>query len=330
MMRMARAAALAGLAVVMAGCAPTVKPAGPAVQAPIFSGDRLVARDGVGLPAARWLPEGPRRAAMVALHSFGDFHQSFSQLGPWLADRGVAVYAYDQRGFGAAPHPGLWAGTDTLVGDLGDAVQAVRADPDNAGLPLFLLGESMGGAVILAAMAGPNPPAPDGLILAAPGVREHVPFRAGWDVLLWTGAHTIPWASRTLERDHHPDLSRPTADRLATDPLVVRKVRVDTYWGLIRLADRASAAPDAIETPTLLLFGTDDGTIAPVSICALGERFSGTATGRVFPGGPHLLLHWTEREPAWRALDAWMEDPGTLSPASASQPLADYCQSVEG
>lgn len=329
--QMVRMAALIGLAVVMAGCAPTVKPAGPAVQAPVFSGDVLTVRDGVRLPAARWIPTGPRRAVIIALHSFGDFRQSFAQLGPWLADRGVAVYAYDQRGFGAAPHPGLWAGTETLVDDLGDAVEALRADPENAGIPLFLLGESMGGAVILAAMARPNPPAADGLILAAPGVREHVPFREGWDVLLWTGAHTVPWASRTLERDDHPDLSRQTAERLATDPLVVRTVRVDTYWGLIRLADVASAAPDAIEAPTLLLFGTDDGTIAPVSICALGERFAGTLTGRVYPGGPHLLLHWTEREPVWRALEAWMADPeaGGVSPASASLPLTDYCAAVQ-
>ncbi len=30
---------------------------------------------------------------------------------PWFADEGVALYAYDQRGFGGSPNRGIWAGT---------------------------------------------------------------------------------------------------------------------------------------------------------------------------------------------------------------------------
>src|SRR3546814_7643349 len=61
-------------------------------------------------------------------------------------------------------------------------------------LPLYLLGESMGGPVVLAALAGAKPPAVEGAVLVAPAVwaRSTMPFhqRAG----LWLGTHLFPWA----------------------------------------------------------------------------------------------------------------------------------------
>jgi len=63
------------------------------------------------------------------------------------------TYAYDQRGFGKAPHTGIWPGGKALREDLVDCVEAVRER--NPGVPVFALGESMGGAVVLSALADP-------------------------------------------------------------------------------------------------------------------------------------------------------------------------------
>src|SRR5690606_1110178 len=111
-------------------------------------------------------------------HGFADYSIAFEGVGPHLAARGIAVYAYDQRGFGAAPNAGYWPGTATLRRDLATAVARLRGHhPD---LPLAVLGESMGGAVVAAALAGGGEageadgfrmPAVDAAILVAPAVR---------------------------------------------------------------------------------------------------------------------------------------------------------------
>ena len=53
----------------------------------------------------------PVRAVILALHGFNDYSNAFEGPGEVWAGHGIATYAYDQRGFGAAPERGLWPGT---------------------------------------------------------------------------------------------------------------------------------------------------------------------------------------------------------------------------
>ncbi len=291
----------------------------------------LVARDGARLPLSRWRPEGEPAAVLVALHSFGDYRAAFADLGRWMARRGVAVYAIDQRGFGGAPHFGLWAGQETMVRDVHDLVAAIAAEqpephPGTSGPPLYLLGESMGGSVALAALAGPDGPPVAGLILAAPGVRKGIRLRHLYNVALWTGSHVAPAAAVTVARDDNPRLTEAAQHRLSDDPRVLRRVRVDTYWGLIRLADAASAAAPTIETPTLLLYGGADGTIPESTICALRRDLAGPLTGLLYPEGPHLLLQWRKQETVFADIREWLAGGApTEARPGPPVPLARLC-----
>ena len=97
-----------------------------------------------------------------------DYSNAFALPGAWwAAHAGIATYAVDQRGFGRSPGFGRWPGAETLFADLRAALAAARAaHPD---LPVYVLGHSMGAAVVMAADAQ-APLNADGLILAAPGV----------------------------------------------------------------------------------------------------------------------------------------------------------------
>ena len=66
--------------------------------------DYLLTGDGVRLPLAAWLPDGAPTAVLLGLHGYGDHREALGLAGRWLAARGVAVYAYDQRGFGEISH----------------------------------------------------------------------------------------------------------------------------------------------------------------------------------------------------------------------------------
>ena len=161
-----RHALLAGLTLV--GCAEVRAPMGPVVTRPAFREDALVMADGLRLPLHGWRPEGRPRAVMLALHGMNEYGRSYAEdAAPWFTSAGVALYAYDQRGFGGAGPRGIWPGHETLAQDAITAAGLIRAR--HPGLPLYMLGESMGGAVlVLAGAALANIPLPGTALLLLP------------------------------------------------------------------------------------------------------------------------------------------------------------------
>src|SRR5690606_24488111 len=101
--------------------------------------------------------EGTPRAVVLALHGFGDHSGAFQAIAEPLTHAGIALYAYDQRGFGATADAGRWAGQARLARDARLVARLLRQRyPDT---PLYLVGKSMGGAVALLALTG-QPPLP--------------------------------------------------------------------------------------------------------------------------------------------------------------------------
>ena len=301
------------------GCAPLVQPAGPPVVSPALQDDRFVAADGAELPVRRWLPDGPPRAVVLALHGFNDYGNFFAAPGAYLATQGIATYAYDQRGFGAAPHPGIWAGTAALAGDL--MAVAAEVKERHRDVPLILLGESMGGAVVMVAVTGPRPPPADAVILAAPAVWGRATMPWYQRAALWVAVRTVPWlrlTGRGLGRVPSDNVDMLRA--LARDPLVIKETRVDAVHGLVGLMDAALAAAPKVPLPALILYGDRDEIIPsePVDrmLCRLAETGpeDGVRVAR-YATGYHMLLRDLEAETVWRDIAAWIVDPAAALPS---------------
>jgi alpha-beta hydrolase superfamily lysophospholipase len=121
-------------------------------------------------PSSSWLPQAsdpPVRAALLCVHGLGLHNETYESFGKAMAQLGVATYALDMRGFGsyrqAKGHEEV--DFDGCLDDLYRSLKSIRrAQP---GKPVFLLGESMGGAIALHAMAL-RPDLIDGLITSVP------------------------------------------------------------------------------------------------------------------------------------------------------------------
>jgi len=265
---------------------------------PAVTDDAIVARDGTRLPLRRWDAEdlesngpsdtspsdkssGKPRAVIVALHGMSDYSNAFDMPGKVWAKLGITTLAYDQRGFGRSDNPGIWAGAEAMRTDLNDAVAAARAR--YPGVPVYVLGESMGGAVVLTALASATPRADasadapklradasadaltlhvdapadapilhvDGVILAAPAVWSRGDMPLSYRAALFLAAHLVPGlilsnsaAGRVVTII--PSDNEPMLRALGRDPLFQKKTRTGTLYGLVNLMDEARTAPEGM------------------------------------------------------------------------------------
>ena len=322
-----RAAACLALALLalLAACAPRFAQPGPRTAAPSL-GETFVAADGTVLPYRVWRPaRAVPRAVIVAVHGYNDYSNAFADSARRWREAGITTYAYDQRGFGKTRPRGLWAGYRPMVDDLVAFTALVRAR--HPGTPLFLLGSSMGGAVVLVALADPRLGPVAGAILAAPAVWGWSTMPVPYTVSLWLAAHTVPWltlSGRGLERV--PSDNTAMLRRLGRDPLVIKESRVDTLYGLVTLMDAALDAAARARGPILVLYGEHDQIVPPGPILRMLARLkirpdSPRSPRRVaiYEKGYHMLLRDLEAETVRDDIAAWIFDPTAPLPSRADR-----------
>jgi alpha-beta hydrolase superfamily lysophospholipase len=193
--------------------------------------------------------------------------------------------------------------------DLNDAVAAARAR--YPGLPVFALGESMGGAVVLTALASAHPPAVDGAVLVAPAVWSRGDMPLSYRVALFMGAHLMPGLvlsnsagariAKVVASDNVPMLIA-----LGKDPLFQKRTSVGTVYGLVNLMDEARRAVPANPPPILLLTGGKDQIIPKPPTDAVIAALGGKAEVRRYPNGYHMLLRDLDGDTRSRDVAAWL------------------------
>jgi alpha-beta hydrolase superfamily lysophospholipase len=297
------------LLLLTACAAPRFQPGGGPTAEPALFTDHARMADGAELALSRWAPEGKPRVVVLALHGFNDYRNGFAELGELLARRGILTYAVDQRGFGANRHRRLWAGTGRMLADARELARLIRArHPDR---PFYLLGESMGGAVAMAAAAR-WPTMADGLVLIAPAVWGRETMNPLQWLALTALAHTLPEMVLTGEGlDITPSDNREMLIEQWENPLVIKGARVDTLWGLTNLMDRALAAAPRLTTPALLLYGARDEIIPKAPTCRMLRSLPPSAGHRlaVYPDGYHMLTRDLGAAVVREDIAAWLLDP---------------------
>jgi alpha-beta hydrolase superfamily lysophospholipase len=278
----------------------------------------FVASDGSLLPVRSWLPrDKPVQAVVVALHGFNDYSNSFASPGSYLNRHGIACYAYDQRGFGGAPGRGHWSGIEAYTNDLTCFVKEVRKRHPDA--PLYVLGESMGGAITIVAMTGGNPPDVDGVILVAPAVwgRETMPWYQR--LLLAVTSHTVPWLELTGAGMHiTPSDNLEMRKALHRDAKVIKGTRIDAMYGLTNLMDEALSRAGQMQLPTLVQYGENDQVIPKEPMLKMLEKMPATTRKAFYEQGYHMLLRDLHGEKPIIDIAAWINDHNDKLPYGKS------------
>ena len=322
--RRALLAATAG-SVLAAGCtAPSPHPGAPPPPPSVEDG-AFVMPDGASLTFRSWLPDDPPQVVMLALHGFNDSRDAWEVPAPTLTAAGCAIYAPDQRGFGTAPGRGLWAGTDTMVADAAEMARLVAAR--HPGARLVLLGESMGGAVLMCLATRPAlRPAGARYVLAAPAVWGRATMNVFLRSSLWAAATLLPGVAvsgspvRVTASDN-----RDAIIRLSRDRLTIRDTRFDTLRGLVDLMDAADAAAQAFTTEGLFLYGGRDELVPKESMATMWHHLPpGGARKAFYAGAYHLMLRDHARAVVLGDIVAWLRDPHAPLPSGADHAAATW------
>lgn len=271
--------------------------------------DRFRAPDGAELFRRAWLPPEPARV-MVIVHGFGEHCGRYEEMAAWLARRGFAVHAYDQRGHGLTPgRRGCVESFDVFLDDLGAFLEF--AQRSHFGKPLVLVGHSMGG-LITSAFVCERQPVVDQVVLSGPALT----LAPGVSRARLTMARAMSRVCPRFTLDAGLDengLSRDpeVVKRYVEDPLVHGRVSAALGAGMMAAQLRTASSADRVHVPLLLLHGEED------PLCDVRgsrdfhaglphERVAGCAL-RTYPGLRHEIFNEPEREQVWSDLLGWLD-----------------------
>lgn len=269
--------ALALVIVALASVAACVPPIPPVNQARA-EGARSVAIADAALPVVVWQVAAPR-VVVVAVHGLKGTAAVFGPPAERWARRGIATYAASFDYPEARP----------------DALRAMIAGvaARHPGVPLVVVGESLGASLVVSVLAGDDPPSLAAAVLSAPAV--------------WPDSASAA-AARTGLRWLGTVAGSPSAN----------------FWGsVVGLMDATREHAAAVRVrPVLLLTGDRDRVVPRRGVEILAQRMGRGVEIRHFPDGGHTLF----RDPAGDAVSDqvadWMLAQAASSAAATTASVA--------
>lgn len=267
---------------------------------------RFVGVGGLGIHHQSWRPDGPARGVVVLAHGASEHSSRYAWTGQRLAERGYALHALDHRGHGKSDGPRAFIDRMShAVADLDRLVALAReAHP---GVPLFLLGHSVGGCIAIA-HALEHQGKLDGLLLSAPVAAlaaASLPLRLAGRVLSVVAPRT--------------GVYRVDAAAVSNDPEVVAAYEADPLNHHGKLPARTVAElADAVEgferraaelsLPLLVMHSPQDALVPYEG----GEMIHARASSQDktllrYDGFAHELLNEPERDRVLADIAGWLD-----------------------
>lgn len=263
---------------------------------------------GLSLFRQTWLPAREPRAAVVIVHGIHEHSSRYEWTAHRLAAAGFAVHAYDLRGHGRSEGPrALVRSLNEHLDDLDALLTEVRRE-HRAGLPLFLLGHSLGGCIVATHLTHRSRHTIAGAVLSAPALQRLTPAQRAGAAILGLVALAAP--ALGVVHITPSGLSRDAlvVDAYQSDPLVQhRRVRAATAAAIARAMHAAHRHAARARVPLLVLHGASDPITSPAGGAWFCEHSGATdRTFRLFPGLRHELLNEPERETVATAIVEWL------------------------
>lgn len=261
--------------------------------------------DGTACLARHWMGAAPRGVVLM-VHGLGEHSGRYEHVAQRLLQWGYSVRAYDQWGHGQSDGPRGGLPSDTqLLDDLAWQVDETRAA--YPGLPLILLGHSMGGLVV-ARFVGLRLRPVDGVVLSSPALNP------GLNPVQQLMAAVLPRIAPNLRVKNGLQVSHISHDAQVVaayqaDPLVHPYISARLGGWIAQQAPLAVASASNWTVPTLLLYAGADKLINPQGSHDFAHQAPGSVVqSQCFDGLYHEIFNESPELalPVFAALQAWL------------------------
>ncbi len=268
----------------------------------------FTASDGENIALQDWpLPEDTLLHGVVILvHGLGEHAGRYDHVARRLNSWGFAVRGFDQYGHGESGGVrGALPEESRFLEDLADVVDSTRARMAE-GVPLIVLGHSMGG-LVAARFVALKKRKIEGLVLSSPALD---PGLNGFQkFLLATLPRIAP--NLTVGNGLDPNLISHDPGEVAAykaDPLVHDRISSRLAKFIADSGADTIARAGQWTVPTLLMYAGADGLVNPAG----SRAFAAAAPGRLvethcFEHHYHEIFNEIEREPVFEVLREWLD-----------------------
>lgn len=256
-------------------------------------------RDGFTQLRRHWPATKPSAAALI-VHGIGEHSGRYNHVGAHMAARGIDVAAFDNRGFGQS------GGRRAFVKSFSqylDDVEDRLAERRELGVPVVLLGHSLGGLICSDYLTSERPQ-PDLAVLSAPALAAEVP---SWQRMLAPALGRIAPKTFIKSKIEGDLLSRDPAVGIAyeSDPLVFGGATAGLGHELFTAMARVNEALRKLRVPTYVLHGAEDRLVPPYASEPLGELKG--VTRRVWPELRHECMNEPEQDQVLNEICDWID-----------------------
>ncbi|TFH07270.1 MAG: alpha/beta hydrolase [Candidatus Thorarchaeota archaeon] len=273
-----------------------------------YEESKYIGYDGTHMHLSVFRPDNDKpRALLIVLHGLGSHAGDFRNLGKYFADRGLAVFIPDQRGFGHySGLKGHVMNFDEYVEDVQNLVMQARDRYLNN--IMFLFGASMGGINAVRYLAK-YPREIDGLILQCPGVAQKLDIGFGKKVA--GNLLSLLNIKKYVENEiNFEDTTRDpsTIKQVETDPL--RFEQVTPRFGIegLKAAEDGFNSAITIKLPVLLQQAGADKLVDPIRSKEFFDALSSAdKTWQLYEGLYHQLHNEPEKEQVLGDMIDWLE-----------------------
>nr|WP_245528409.1 alpha/beta fold hydrolase [Gluconobacter morbifer] len=271
----------------------------------------LTLSDGFRIPVRLYRSsDTPLKAVILALHGYGDSRDAWEFDAQRFTVKRLELVAPDLRGFGQTADRGGWSSTARMVQDAREEVAWIHRH--YPGVPVYVMGESMGGAVALLLDASPAPDIAGTILLAPAALKIGEP----WETLM--GGIDLVAPDWRLDGSAVPG-HRVASDniralrRMYFDPLTQHSSTIHPLYGLTRLMHAAYDAAPKARLPLLIVFGSRDQFVLPPFTARLLKRLPPGTREDDLPAAHHLLSR--DRRGAAEDAVSWILAPGSFLPS---------------
>lgn len=256
------------------------------------------------LYAQSWRPQNPL-GVIVIVHGYAEHGGRYRWAALQFADRGFAVYTLDLRGHGKSSGVrNMVQSFEDYLADLAAFLEKVRSEEPNK--PLFLLGHSLGSAIV-ALFTIRYKPLLSGLITSGAFLmNRNIPkILVQLVILVGRLMPKLPAMfldAETLSRD--PKI----VNAYKADPLIGSgDIRVGTIAKVLKAIVEISNRMNEIEVPLLIMHGTADRS---ADVEGSKRFFSGASSKdkslKLYDGFYHELLNEPERMKVLSDINIWL------------------------